>query len=264
VLAYASLLSDLATVKEGFQALAPELVVADGTDAQGGLQYAKGQFFLEHMERLFGRELFDPFMRSYFRNFSWRSITTEQFLDYLDQHLLSVHPGIYSREQAGEWLYQPGVPADFQPPRSLSLDRAAAAARDLAAGEVSAGDLAQQDWSPQATVYFINSLPLDADLATMQALDEAFAFSQSNNAEIGQAWFTQVATRRYTPAYPQMAQFLLRYGRIKLVSPVYKGLALNGEDLASAQRIFALARPTYHPLTTRAVERVLAGAVDAQ
>ena len=104
-----------------FQPLAPKVLPKHGEGPAQGMQYAKGQFFLEHLERLFGRERFDPFIMAYFQAFAWQSITTETFLDYLDEHLLSTYPGIYTRAQAGEWLYEPGVPADFQPPVSATL-----------------------------------------------------------------------------------------------------------------------------------------------
>jgi len=125
--------------------------------------------------------------------------------------------------------------------------------------------LAQEPWSPQATVYFIFSLPTgNTGAEVLAAIDAAFGFSQSSNAEIGLAWFTQVATHRCEPAYPQMEAYLMHHGRIRLISPVYKALAGNGQDAELARRIFSDARGGYHPLAAAAVERALAGATGAQ
>lgn len=74
------------------------------------------------------------------------------------------------------------------------------------------------------------------------------AFSETRNAEIARTWFIQVATRRYTPAYPQLEAHLNRFGRGRLIAPVYKALAENGEDLALAREMFERAKETYHPL----------------
>ncbi len=257
VLAWESLQADIESVPARFQPLAPKVLPEDGEGPQQAMQYAKGQFFLEHLERLFGRERFDPFLADYFEAFAWQSITTETFLDTLDERLLSAHPGIYTREQAGQWLYEPGVPADFEPPRSATLDAAAAAAGTFARGEQNLADLDTGAWSPQATVNFINHLPETLAPAQLAAADEHFGFSASRNAEISRAWFIQVAKRRFEPAYPAMKDHLARHGRMRLITPVYAGLVENGEDAALARTLFEERRGRYHPITVLAVEDAL-------
>jgi len=257
-LTWASLQQSLQVVPVAYQPLAPELRPVDGESPQRSMQYAKGQFFLEHLERVFGRASFDAFMTGYFERFKWQSITTEQFLDYLDEHLLSARPGLYSREQAGEWLYRPGVPPDFQPPRSISLERAAGTALAWAAGEVSAGDIPVAGWSPYAAVQFINSLPTGVDAGGLEALDAQFGFSATHNSLIARAWFTQVARRRLQAAYPAMEAYLMRHGRMYLILPVYRALVENGDDAGLAGGIFARARSAYHPITVAAVAQLLA------
>ena len=260
VLAWEGLQKSIQEVPVHLQALAPNILPSDGEFAQQGMQYAKGQFFLEHMERLFGRERFDPFMTGYFKHFSWQSITTEQFLDYLDAQLLQRYPGIYSREQAAEWLYEAGVPGDFEPPVSAALERSASAARAWAAGELPLDELDTSGWSPQAMVQFINTLPEQLGNEQLQALDSALNFSHSTNVEISLAWFTQVARRRFEAAYPAMREHLARHGRTKLVAPLYAGLASNGTDQALANEWFDELRGRYHPITVNAIERGLRAA----
>ena len=257
VLAWNGLQADVLSVPPQFQPLAPKVLPEHGEGPAQGMQYAKGQFFLEHLERLFGRERFDPFIMAYFQAFAWQSITTETFLDYLDEHLLSTYPGIYTRAQAGEWLYEPGVPADFQPPVSATLAAAAAAASDFAAGNLALHALDLGDWSPHAVVNFINSLPAELSPAQLTALDEAFAFSASANAEISRAWFIQVAQRRYEPAYAAMQAHLGRHGRMKLIVPVYAALDQNGVDGELARELFQANKSRYHPIAVDAVQSVL-------
>ena len=111
-----------------------------------------------------------------------------------------------------------------------------------------------QDWSPQATVHFINSLPTELTEAQMTELDESFGFSETRNAEISRVWFIQVATRRYLPAYGAMSAHLDHYGRIRLIQPVYQALAQNGSDATLAHGIFDAAKDKYHPLTVISIE----------
>ncbi len=54
-----------------------------------------------------------------------------------------------------------------------------------------------------------------------------------------------------------MEAYLGRYGRTKLIKPVYRALVENGQDEALARDIFAKQRHGYHPLTVMAIEPVL-------
>jgi leukotriene-A4 hydrolase len=254
VLSYRELLLGLEEVSPAMQALAPVERVDDPDESQGGVHYQKGQLFLQHMENIFGRETFDQFLAAYFNHFAFQSISSEQFLDYLDQNLLQKHPGKFSRKQAGQWLYQPGLPSDTPIPQSETLDQAARLAGSWAAGEFPASNIPLSNWSPQATIHFINSLPVVLTQAQLSELDDTFGFSQTRNAEIARAWFIQVAARRHRPAYKAMEDHLNRYGRTRLIYPVYLGLAKNGEDALLSRELFESARDQYHPLTVMAIE----------
>jgi hypothetical protein len=206
------------------------------------------------MEIIFGRETFDPFLSAYFNHFAFQSISSEQFLDYLDQNLLQKQPGKFSREQAEEWLYQPGLPSDAPIPQSATLEKSARLAGSWAAGEVDVNDIPLSSWSPHAIVHFINNLPVDLSEAQLDELDDDFGFSQTHNAEIGRTWFIQVASRRHLPAYEAMEAHLNRHGRTRLIYPVYMALAKNGSDAELARTLFDDAKNRYHPLTVMAIE----------
>jgi len=254
VLSYRELLQSLEDISPAMQALAPVENIDDPNESQGGLEYQKGQLFLQHLENIFGRENFDPFLAVYFKHFEFQSISSEQFLDYLDQNLLKKYPGKFSRQQAEEWLYQPGLPADAPIPHSETLEQAAHMAGTWATGEVPVDNIPLSTWSPQATVYFINNLPIELEQAQLIELDESFGFSQTRNAEIARAWFIQVAARRHLPAYKDMEAHLNRYGRTRLIYPVYMALIENGQNAELARTIFDEARKSYHPLTNRYIE----------
>ena len=262
VLNYRELLQDLEEVPEHMQALAPRLDDTRSEDFQGGIHYSKGQMFLEYLEKAFGRETFDVFLTSYFQEFAFGTITTEQFLDYLELNLLSQEGAPVTREQAEQWTYQPGLPDDALIPRSTNLDAAAAMAIAWAEDDVELVEIPVGDWSPQATIHFINSLPSDLSADKMGELDAAWGLSDTSNAEIGRTWFIQVAERRYTAAYEQLEAHLNRFGRGRLIAPVYGALAANGEDAELAREMFARARHAYHPITAGWIEAGLERAAD--
>jgi len=257
LLSYQDLQESLLTVPTGMQALAPVFAEGDPDVGQGTLHYSKGELFLENLEARFGRDVFDAYMAGYFQHFAMQSISSEQFLDYIDANLLQQHPGIYTREQVEEWLYQPGIPATTLVPTSASLERAAAAAKNWSSGELPSGGLPFRDWSPQATVYFIKALPPALSTAQLTELDVLLGLSQSHNAEVARAWFTQVAARRHLPAYDAMRSYLGRYSRTRLLEPVYAALVANGQDGEWARSTFYELKATYHPLTVAKIERVV-------
>ncbi len=256
VLSYHELLQGLEEVSLPMQALAPVERLADPDESQGSMHYHKGQLFLKHLEQLFGREIFDPFLTGYFKHFAFQSIATEQFLEYLDENLLQKHPGRFNRAQAQQWLFQSGLPADAPVPHSNTLTQAESMAKSWALGEIAVDGIPMSEWSPQAAVYFINNLPSELSHAKLNELDAAFNFSATRNAEIGRAWFIQVALRQHSPAYEPLQAHLNRYGRTRLVQPVYKALAENGEDADLARELFKQASLKYHPLTITKIENM--------
>lgn len=257
VLSYEELRLDLQRVPPQMQALAPRLDKGDADSFQGTIHYTKGELFLQYLENAFGRDVFDAFLTAYFDAFAFQTITTERFVDYLDEHLLQSESSTVSRSDVDEWLYEPGLPANALLPGSATLDAAEAMARAWAEGAVSVAEIPIGDWSAQATVHFINSIPSDLPNERLAVLDEALALSVTRNAEVGRAWFIQVARRRHKEAYGPLQQYLNRYGRGRLIFPIYTALANNGSDLELAQQIFAEARAGYHPLTDGGIARAL-------
>jgi hypothetical protein len=257
VLAYEELLLDLERVPLERQALAPRVESGDADSVQGTIHYHKGQLFLEYLEKGFGRERFDPFILGYFDHFAFQTLTTEVFLDYLDENLLQKYEGVISREQAEAWTYQPGLPDGAPIPSSSTLDRAAELAAAWAIGEASLADVPVNDWSPQALIHFVNSLPADLAHEKLKSLDSELGLSNTQNAEIARTWFIQVATRRFEPAYEQLEAHLNRHGRARLVTPIYGALASNGHDAGLANSMFEKAKVSYHPLTTAYIEKAL-------
>ena len=257
LLNYRELLLDFAAVKPEMQALAPAFEKGDPDDFQGTIHYHKGNLFLQYLENAFGREIFDSFTRKYFSDFAFGTINSEQFLNYLDDNLLSAFPGKVNREKAEQWLYEPGLPDDAVIPASKNLDTAAEMAALWSSGEIDIADIPSAGWSPQAMRHFINNLDSDLSTERLNELDAALGLSDTSNAEIGRTWFIQVAQRQHRPAYEKLKQHLRRYGRTRLIAPVYAALARNGSDLELAKNLFAEARRAYHPLTNMSIETAL-------
>jgi len=264
VLNYAELLQNFAVVPPERQGLAPNFASGDADDVQGTIHYHKGALFLEYLEQRFGREVFDPFIFQYFDDFAFQTITTEFFLDYLEARLLDPNPGVVERQQVEAWMYEPGLPDDAPVPTSKTLHHATELAMAWSIGEASIEDIPVEEWSPQALRFFIDNLATDLSRERLRELNEGLDLSTSGNAEVARTWFIQVAKRRYEPAYESMEAYLNRYGRMRLITPIYGALAGNGQDAELARAIFERLRSKYHPITNSSIEARLRTASEAK
>jgi len=140
-------------------------------------------------------------------------------------------------------------------PRSSAFTSVEAEAKGFAAGAaVTAVPLAT--WSTQERLHFIRSLP-KLNLDQMTALDTAFHFSASGNSEILAAWLLKSIQENLRPAFPALEKFLTTQGRRKFLKSLYSELAKTPDNLTWARRVYAVARPTYHPVSQSAIDEIL-------
>ncbi|MBI1366647.1 MAG: aminopeptidase [Alphaproteobacteria bacterium] len=230
--------------------------MADPDDAFSDISYNKGAFFLFFLESRFGREAFDGFLKSYFDHFAFQSITTEDFVAYLKSHLMAAHPGAVTDDEINAWVYEPGLPSTLPVPHSDAFDRVDAERADWLAGKIAAKDIDARHWSALEFLHFVGSLPDGTTPAQMADLDAAFGFTATKNAEIAFAWYMKAIKAGYEPAMPAIEAFLIRVGRGKFIYPLYAALKENGrEDFA--RQIYAEARPDYHPVAQRRLDKTL-------
>ncbi len=225
-------------------------------DAFSNVAYEKGAFFLRFLEQRFGREAFDPFLKSYFEHFAFKAIVTEDFLAYFEEHLHSKNPGAVTKAEIDEWVYGQGLPSTLAVPVSDAFDKVAAEQARWLAGEAGAGDLPTAEWSTHEWLHFINTLPEAVAIDQLAALDAAFNLSESKNAEIAFAWYMKAVAAGYEPAMPHLESFLMRVGRGKFIYRLYAALKENGRT-AFAERVYAAARAGYHPIAQRRIDDIL-------
>lgn len=225
-------------------------------DAFSDVAYVKGQFFLYFLETRYGREAFDPFLKSWFETYAFKPATTEDFRAFLLDNLVSKNPAAASVEEIDEWLFGQGLPETLPRPVSAAFDAVEAEQALWISGTAPASTIESADWTTQEWLHFINALPEDTSAERLKDLDLAFNLTNSSNAEIAFAWYMKAVKARYAPAMPAVESFLMRIGRGKFVYPLYEELA-KVDQRAFAERVFEKARPLYHPITQRRVEEIL-------
>jgi leukotriene-A4 hydrolase len=251
-----SLNGDLAKLKPADQVLAIDLRDRDPGEVFSDIPYEKGRLFLNYLDAKFGRERFDTFLRGYFDHFAFKSITTEQFLGYLQENLLDRFPGIVTRDQVDAWVYKPGLPADAVLPVTTLFEPVDSARAAWLSGKLPSKKVGS-DWNAQQWLYFLNNMPAALQPAQLADLDKALALSKSPNAEIAHSWFKLVIANNYQPAFPHLEEYLQSVGRIKLIAPLYEGLMKTPGGTEVAKRVFTKARPGYHPNTVKAIAAIV-------
>ncbi len=224
----------------------------DPDDVFSTIPYEKGSRFLALVERSVGREVFDRFMRDYMARYRFTSITTEEFLEFLEAKL----PGTAAKVGARQWLYEPGLPANAPVFRSAALDAIEALAAGFARGERPT-PAQVRGWNPNQMLVYLQNLPRALDAVACDWLDGALELTQRGNYVILVEWLTIAAGSDYEPAFPRLRGVLLQVGRMKYLRPLYTALGKHERTRVLARQIFAAASPTYHSLSRRVVQSIL-------
>ncbi|WP_105215066.1 MULTISPECIES: M1 family metallopeptidase [unclassified Pseudoalteromonas] len=230
-----------------------ELNGRDPDDAFSSVPYTKGQLFLIYLEEKFGRDVFDEFVKGYFKAYSFQSLTTAEFERYLEENLINKHPGVVSMEKVNEWIHQPGLPADAPQPTSDVFDKVDAETQAWLAGSKPASELPTANWTVHEWLHFINNLPRDLAGEKMVELDTQFNLTASTNKEVAFAWFMLAVGNGYEAIYPALDKHLSGIGRRKLIVPLYKAL-INNNKRDWAYEVYQGARPGYHPLAQGTID----------
>jgi hypothetical protein len=225
-------------------------------DGMTSIAYEKGSAFLQAVEAEVGRERLDSFLREYFDEFAFQPMTSEQFLQHMNQELFAGDDAAAARVQARQWIYEPGLPENAPVIRSAAFERVDSQVAALRGG-TPPQQLETEDWSTHEWLRFLRALPDTVSGAQLAALDEAFGFTESGNSEILFAWLRIAIRNRYEPAMPALEQFLTSQGRRKFIAPLYEDLAGTEWGAPLAREIYGRARATYHPVTSNTVDDIL-------
>jgi aminopeptidase N len=229
----------------------------DPDEAFSTVPYEKGARLWALLERTVGRERLDAAIRAYIEQFRFTSITTEDWLRFVEEQL----PGAAETIKVVDWLDGAGLPANE--PRFASAvegERQALAARVAAGERPSAGEMA--GWTTAETLVFLSALPRSLDADTCAWLDRSLGLTARGNHEILVAWLAIAIASDYDPARQRVREVLTNVGRMKYLRPLYTALARNPRTLPLGREILAAAAPGYHPLSRRVASTILEEACD--
>ncbi|MGE0132293.1 MAG: M1 family metallopeptidase [Blastocatellales bacterium] len=248
---------EMADLPDADEILHVNLVGRDPDEGFTLVPYEKGALFLRHLEETFGRERFDQFLKGYFERFAFQSITTADFSEYLKKNLLDSNPQLAAKIPVEEWITRPGLPASAPKPQSDAFAKVEAQAKEWMQGKTPVAKLQTKQWSTQEWLHFLKFLPQQLNANHMKELDQAFGLTKTGNAEIAHQWLLISIRNKYEPAYPRLEEYLISIGRQKLIKPLYEELMKTPEGKDRALKIYAKARPGYHPIAQTAVDKIV-------
>lgn len=255
-----------------FQRLVP--VFKDGEDpddAFSSIPYEAGSNLILHLEETVGGlHNFLPFIKSYFKTFFNRSVTTQDFLD----HLHSFYSGSPELTAAlkkvdwDAWLHGEGIALPVKMTYNDSLAQPAfklakkwtdviASSADPASAPFAKSDVA--DFDTDQLVVFMEKLHEDDIKVTdkyTKYMDKVYGFTtdKAANGEV-MLRFLELALEDKDNSFKEVAaEWVSRQGRMKYNRPIYRSLFKIAPELA--RKTFQDNRGFYHPIAASMIEKV--------
>ena len=217
-------------------------------DGMSDIAYEKGYFMLRMIEEQVGREKFDSFLKTYFEHFKFKNLTTEVFLEYIHDELPATQT-----MNLKEWIYKPGLPENcpvIVSDKFSNVDEVRESKRFVQTPSLT------RDWTTHEWLHFIRGIDTSWNLEAFTTADGLFDFTNSTNAEIAAAWFEKSIRANYEPAYESLEAFLIKVGRRKFLTPLYRAM-IETDKKSMAKNIYKKARPNYHFVSTNTMDELL-------
>jgi hypothetical protein len=183
-------------------------------------------------------------------------VTTSIFLADIRQHLIKGDQALEAKLALDDWVSKPGIPANLAPADSQAFAEVDKAVAAYKTGIQPAPEVWTR-WTTDEKLRFLTRIDKQQSPERLAALDQAYGLAKAGNTEVRFAFLTLAVAARYDPAVPALEDFLLVQGRRKFVKPLITALA---EDKAwgrpIAVRVYAQARPLYHPVTVRDLDKL--------
>ena len=227
-------------------------------DGLTDIAYEKGAAFLRTIELAVGRERFDVWLKGWFARHQFQPVTTSLFLADIREHLIKGDAALESKLALDAWVDQPGIPAGLAP-----ADPAAFAEVDGAVTAFASGTAPQKAvwdrWTTDERLRFLTRIDRKQPVDKLELLGRGFGLARAGNNELRFAFLDLAVANRLDVAVPALEDFLMTQGRRKFVRPLLTGLYEDPQwGRPIAQRIYPKARPMYHPVTVRDIDKLMA------
>jgi leukotriene-A4 hydrolase len=210
-----------------------------------------------------GPDIFEPYVKAHVEMFSHKSITTDEFKDFLFKYF-SGNPDkikILSSVDWDSWFHKPGMPII----QNVFDDSLAKTCIKLANDWDSSRNSKlypknNQDFnslSSNQKIMFLEKLmekPI-FPIECLKAMNSVYKISEISNSEIKFRWQMLCLSSNYEAVYSDVIAFISSVGRMKFVRPLYRSLFKVQPSLA--RDTFTKTRQFYHPICSTMIAKDL-------
>ncbi|OUM60771.1 hypothetical protein PIROE2DRAFT_45954 [Piromyces sp. E2] len=219
--------------QEYFTSLVPDLRNKDPDDSFSTVPYEKGFNLLYYLEKILGGpKVFDPFLKEYIIHFTNKSLSTNQWKDFLYSYFKKHDESkvkILDSVDWNTWLYGYGMPpVDPKFDRTLlnmcdELAKKWISKKDATSfDEFSLKDI--ESFDAKQLMIFISKINEEGPFSNtfIEAMDKAYEFTKTKNSEVRFLWQILCLSSNYEPIFPEVVKFVEEQGRMKFVIPLYR------------------------------------------
>jgi aminopeptidase N len=131
----------------------------DPDDGMTDIAYEKGYFFLRMLEESFERPEWDDFLRHYFDELAFQSVTSEMFIHRLKKYFsTNGKKSVVDSLNIDEWVYSPGLPENCPKVESSQFLIVEEQIKEWESG-TPARKLETEGWTTHHWLHFLRNLP---------------------------------------------------------------------------------------------------------
>ncbi|KAE8615200.1 hypothetical protein XENTR_v10008440 [Xenopus tropicalis] len=243
--------------------LVPNLHEVDVDAAFSSVPYEKGFALLFYLEQLLGGpEIFLGFLKSYIQMFAYKSVTTEQWKNFLYSYFKD-KVDILDKVDWKGWMHTPGMPP-VQPKYDMTLANACIAlsqkwvkAKESDLSSFNADDV--KDLSSHQLIEVLTILLLEAPLTVshVKRMQEVYNLNDVKNSEIRFRWLRLCIRAKCEDVIPLALKMTTEQGRMKFTRPLYRDLYNFEKAREETVNTFLKNRSCMHPVTEMLVAKDL-------
>ena len=209
-------------------ALVTNLTTVHPDNALTEIPFEKGSTFLWYLEDVVGgATVFEPFLKSFFKDFSKQSIDSEQFKSYFIKYFYNVEA--LQTIDWDTWLYKPGMPI-YKPQFDNSMAKKcwnlAKKWKQWNMKRRKVWKIEFHSFSPLQKQEFLSSLfngpPLNH--LKLNSMEKLYSLNGSPNYEILFRWIRLGIKARWIPIVQPALKLLSEQGRLKYSKQIFKDL----------------------------------------
>ena len=253
---------------KSFSSLRPYLVGRHADDCFSEVPYEKGFNFLFYLENIVNKEseidLFRKILRKYFNNFAYKSIKTDDFINFFTETIKNELPEINATRILKQidwvkWIDAPGYP----PVKNNYTNKYAIEVENYV--EQFYNNILPDNfidifkkWHTLVKQYFLNKLKeteKELEDSQLNLLSNKLNLKEGYNAEINFGYFMVVLLHGKVieeDVKNALINFLGKFGRMKYLRPLYRALYVR--DKETAMSTFEKWKSSYHPIAVRLIE----------